>query len=445
MNFSVFSGLKQTIVNPSTNPIESPLRTYLDFRFRFHCARVSPFVSSSNDSISISLRISQKWTQLENPIRIFALNSMMVELNSCKFPFDVIPSLIHRSSSACAVNTLNPIWNEEWIVRNVLSDAKLTVTIYDKDDGTLGDDYIGKFEIVLKAMMEQWVDIRGRVYGHHGEFQLSIVSLPRLSESFKLHPYTFDGPVRYSRRNSRTIGLLTKNNHEDRIHSTWEISLRRINFYFHPQDKQTYNSSYTPAKKIFDGPGSDLCQSAIQKLHRILYAKHTTNQFGSIQSLDDFWKLFIDPTTGRIKPCIYTYIINDHTWRFSETGASFFQDYTSKHALHANCAKTVVYAGQFHPRPIGGWKEYDIDQIRSWDQWELVLDNESGTYAPTLDLLQSLKDLFSLNFPGLTIVTYDYKDPELKSSTDTCLNFNRTARSTSLSTLQNLVFFVRPD
>jgi hypothetical protein len=47
----------------------------------------------------------------------------------------------------------------------------------------------------------------------------------------------------------------------------------------------------------------------------------------------------------RIKPAVYTYIIDDDTFRFSETGAAFFVDFASKHALHSSCAETVRYAG----------------------------------------------------------------------------------------------------
>ena len=73
-------------------------------------------------------------------------------------------------------------------------------------------------------------------------------------------------------------------------------------------------------------------------------------------------------------------------------------DIASKHALHANCAKTVFYAGEFHPRPIGGWDQYDPNERRSWNQWELVIDNNSGTYAPDSTLLENLKRIINLQF-----------------------------------------------
>lgn len=58
----------------------------------------------------------------------------------------------------------------------------------------------------------------------------------------------------------------------------------------------------------------------------------------------------------RIKPAVYTYIIDEETFRFSETGAAFFVDFASKHALHSSCAETVRYAGGEYLRSFGNKK-----------------------------------------------------------------------------------------
>ncbi|KAF5323672.1 hypothetical protein D9758_018355 [Tetrapyrgos nigripes] len=171
----------------------------------------------------------------------------------------------------------------------------------------------------------------------------------------------------------------------------------------------------------------------------------------------------------RIKPTIYTYIISaeDDSFRFSETGAAFFVDFASKHALHANCAEGVRYSGEFHPRPrilrpdpsnpgqqvSLGWSAFDESIPDDSVEWELVFDNNSGTYAPDKKLLGRLKGLMEGNFcggevvpgderkydrgyeeltregtdkdktdtkspSGLHIVVYDREDPRLKASVD---------------------------
>ncbi|CAF4119910.1 unnamed protein product [Rotaria magnacalcarata] len=152
----------------------------------------------------------------------------------------------------------------------------------------------------------------------------------------------------------------------DMIGSCDPYFIERIDYFLDPTEKQKWSPSYKAAQTIFEGPMSFGVQSLINH---------------------DFWKLLCDETTLQIKPCVYTYIIDDLAWRFSETGASFFLDFASKHALHANCSETVRYAGEFHPRPICGWDRFTSASELDFDQWELVINNGSSTYAPNRSCL----------------------------------------------------------
>lgn len=42
-------------------------------------------------------------------------------------------------------DTLSPVWNELWKIKNVPNTATLTVEVNDKDVGNITDDHIGKF------------------------------------------------------------------------------------------------------------------------------------------------------------------------------------------------------------------------------------------------------------------------------------------------------------
>ncbi|CAF4342498.1 unnamed protein product, partial [Rotaria sordida] len=150
-----------------------------------------------------------------------------------------------------------------------------------------------KIQIDLKPIENKEIPILGPLNTIQGRFKLSIILLENSPDTVNLRPYTFDGPVRYARHHSLSVGHLTKIN-DERLYFTWEIYLKRIDTYFDKNNKQKWNSSYHAAKSIFEGPMSQIMQSMIKKAHRVLYAKTTTNEFGLLNSHEDFWKLLID-------------------------------------------------------------------------------------------------------------------------------------------------------
>lgn len=258
--------------------------------------------------------------------------------------------------------------------------------------------------------------------------------------------------------------------------------------------KQGWNKNYKAAQSIFGtGPGCLAVRSGIQAGHKMLYARSTYNGFGIIDSSEDVMHLLHGggsdyragksfrrtsqqraPTNSsstttttsattpdsseklpqspgatperwqqfahRVKPAVYTYIISteDDSLRFSETGAAFFVDFASKHALHANCAEAVYYSGEFHPRPVGGWDHF-IDTIPD-DQvgWELVIDNNSGTYSPDKAMLPQLQKLLEYNFGayGVGIVALDREDEELVKSREACRSYALKNRGVGMDELQ---------
>lgn len=168
----------------------------------------------------------------------------------------------------------------------------------------------------------------------------------------------------------------------------------------------------------------------------MLYARTTTNGFGLINGPEDVISILHGGSSSngigahRVKPAVYTYVISadDNSFRFSETGAAFFVDFASKHALHANCATAVRYSGEFHPRPEGGWENFSDETPDSEIKWELVIDNNSGTYSPDPMALPDVKALFEYNFPWFKIHALDYNDPRLAQSRDACRNYALTKR-----------------
>lgn len=246
-----------------------------------------------------------------------------------------------------------------------------------------------------------------------------------------LLPYSFDGPVHYSRHSSPVVGALAKLR-DTRLYSTWKVYIKGVPRIFGDQ-VQHWNRDYRAAQAIFQGPTSLALRSGIQAGHRLLYARSVSNAFGVIKSAEDVYTLFrggmrrssVDGAVSyahRIKPAVYTYIIStdDDSLRFSETGAAFFVDFASKHALHSNCAKAVRYSGEFHPRPVGGWARFSEGIKDSDVEWEIVIDNNSGTYSPDPLLLPKVKEIVEANFTGFRVVALRHDEPELVASREAC-------------------------
>ena len=68
--------------------------------------------------------------------------------------------------------------------------------------------------------------------------------------------------------------------------------------------------------------------------------------------------------------------------------------------------------------------------------WELVIDNNSGTYSPSPLLLPNLQELLEYNFPAFKIVAYDHNDPRLKESRDACRAYALAKRGVKQEDLQ---------
>lgn len=343
--------------------------------------------------------------------------------------------------STVKVSTQAPVWNELWHVKNVPNTAALDVVVLDKDDGKT-DDVIGRFHTSLSPGAKE-VEIEGTITGRlKGTFWLKVEANEPADSLDTCPPYTFDGPIRFSRHFSPTVGLLTNLN-DERLYSTWKLSLKGVPSFF-DGTSQHWNTSYKAAQTIFgSSPSSFAVRQTIKAGHGTLYARSTRNGFGMIDNAKDALDLLhggpkSSNRSHRVKPAVYTYVIAlDDTFRFSETGAAFFVDFASKHALHANCAEEVRYSGEFHPRPKGGWENFNDERGDDDDvEWELVIDNNSGTYSPDKNLLPALEACLKYNFPWFNIIALDHEDPALSASTDACRAYAMRERGVKEEELQ---------
>ncbi|KAF9583801.1 hypothetical protein BGW38_008484, partial [Lunasporangiospora selenospora] len=129
-------------------------------------------------------------------------------------------------------------------------------------------------------------------------------------------------------------------------------------------------------------------------------------------------------TLHDLRTVVFTYSIVPRGLYFSETGAAFFQDFMSKHAMHANRAPEVMYSGEFRlfVEDCIGCGDDGSDNESAGEnegqperrpQWTLLIDNNSGTYGPKKENLYQVKKLFEQNFPDLIVKAVDREDPYL--------------------------------
>lgn len=83
-------------------------------------------------------------------------------------------------------DTLTPVWNEIWRVKNVPVTADLVIKVMDKDQGSMTDDFIGRVTTSISAGAKE-ADIEGSLFRRsRGTFWLKVrhIFLPTTLFSF---------------------------------------------------------------------------------------------------------------------------------------------------------------------------------------------------------------------------------------------------------------------
>lgn len=189
-----------------------------------------------------------------------------------------------------------------------------------------------------------------------------------------------------------------------------------------------------------------LLNHALHHQHARIYTFDRSTVYGSFPSpcvelTQQFLEFVHYDQGGRI----FTYVLTlDGQWRFTETGKEFGIDLLSKHTMHSDVSIYIAYSGEFFVRrihhhhhhhkhqekavnPLGpDGVDGGVDSVANGDDdndlvtvstdpadYELLIDNDSGTYRPNASMLPSLKEFFEKNLPKLKITTLDcQKDAE---------------------------------
>lgn len=174
-----------------------------------------------------------------------------------------------------------------------------------------------------------------------------------------------------------------------------------------------------------------LLSKALHHQHGRVYAYDRNTVYGAVPShSQDMTKQFLDLVHYDKGGRIFTYVLTlDALWRFTETGKEFGIDLLSKHTMHSDVSIYIAFSGEFfirrlkhkratsrdveedneptHPPLDLGGGPPDDEAPKDPAYYELVIDNDSGTYRPNANLLPLLKSFMQENLPGLKILTLD--------------------------------------
>eukprot|EP01060_Flectonema_neradi_P029666 TRINITY_DN4146_c0_g1_i1.p1 TRINITY_DN4146_c0_g1~~TRINITY_DN4146_c0_g1_i1.p1 ORF type:complete len:443 (+),score=78.58 TRINITY_DN4146_c0_g1_i1:126-1331(+) len=163
--------------------------------------------------------------------------------------------------------------------------------------------------------------------------------------------------------------------------------------------KSPWCRTYRPAQQIFSDSGSAAVRTMIMGQHSTLYRQKGFRRCSTLYVSTKemlFHHLGVNPYSKNTKVQMFTYVLLPCAeFRFSSTSKNLLRDGLSKHAVHANCAEEVIYAGEFN----------FMDGC-------LFIDNASGTFSPDKNHLPVVRDFLAQHFKGLPVGYLDFKARE---------------------------------
>lgn len=177
-----------------------------------------------------------------------------------------------------------------------------------------------------------------------------------------------------------------------------------------------------------------LMHKALTHQHKRIYNYDSSTEYGQFKPCSEeaslqFLKLVHFDEGGRL----FTYVITlDGLFRFTETGKEFGIDLLSKHTMHSDVATYIACSGEFFirrlqkptasedPEPdqpthpdgeLPGGPPFDKPPMKP-EYYQLIIDNDSGTYRPDKKVLPDLQKYLEKNFPGLGVVALGCDDDE---------------------------------
>lgn len=369
------------------------------------------------------------------------------------------PGLLFRTPTV-RKNT-NPVWNSEWIVANVpASGFELKCHVFDEDAAD-HDDKLGNAYVKVDSVRDGWPGFqeeRFKVKKRMGSKRVYIFGNLAAMASRRLDPSSYVvvsveclgktpgydggqvytvGPNFWFKHHSPLIGRLAGTKDEIQKGVDGKKGVSRYNFQAiqiqlqGPVPWQLYHR-YVEFRPFVAGMFTShslrgrILNRALHHQHERVYNFDRSTIDGQFNSpCFDLTKKFLEFVQYGQGGRIFTYVLTlDGQFRFTETGKEFGIDLLSKHTMHSNVSIYIAYSGEFFLRrrkhrrhrpsqesqqfPVYDVNEEVVTEISTDPaDYELFIDNDSGTYRPNGKLLHLLKAFLEKNFPELHVSTLD--------------------------------------
>ncbi|WWD00363.1 hypothetical protein V866_007275 [Kwoniella sp. B9012] len=360
--------------------------------------------------------------------------------------------------------SLEPSWESSWVIAGVPADGlDLSARIYDEDPSD-HDDRLGKVELHTGNIDEGWKGIKKEEYKVkktgadlraytarwvctvvgkkelHARLTLSVEVLGKTRKEDDVgKAYTINNFwwIHYSPLIGRLAGVKGKN----------DKGVEKYNFQANelqltgPVPNELYHR-YVEFKTfvggMFEATGlrGRLLNKALHHQHERIYnfdrqTKYDKDQDSTQKELTlKFLEMCHYDQGGRI----FTYVLTlDGLLRFTETGKEFGIDLLSKHTMHSDVNRYIAWSGEFlirrlvHPEesstathppdPVSGGPPKD-DPPKDPSRYELIIDNDSGTYRPDKKFIPVLTDFLKKNFVGMRVRVMACDDDKLSKIKD---------------------------
>lgn len=200
-----------------------------------------------------------------------------------------------------------------------------------------------------------------------------------------------------------------------------------------------------------------ILNKALHHQHNQIYNYGSNTEYGEVEPKSaeasrQFLEMVHYDEGGRI----FTYVLTlDGLLRFTETGKEFGIDLLSKHTMHSDVNVYIACSGEFFIRRLAkpdksatapDQETHPAEDIpggppnepapNNPKDYELVIDNDSGTYRPKFDLLGDLKNFLNENFPGIHVVVKECTDKDLSKWKDEQREMKKT-QGQSVQIVQN--------